>query len=678
MLEGLDEEQRAVAECVHGPVAVVAGAGTGKTRAITHRIAYSVHTGAHDPDRALAVTFTAKAAGELRARLRSLGVGGVQARTFHAAALRQLRYFWPRVSDSAFPQLLSSKAPLVGQALRECNISADPALVRDVAADVEWAKVNFLRPEDLTARDLSRTLAVDPADAARIMTRYESLLGERGALDFEDLLSVLVGLLKSRDDVAQEVRSRYRWFTIDEYQDVNPLQAALVEQWLGGRDEICVVGDPSQTIYSFTGASARYLEQFPSQYPQATVVELVRCYRCTPQIVECANALIHFGGNQALTLQSQRPAGEVPAVRMLADDSAEAQSIAEMISAYVAQGRSPADIAVLYRINAQSLEIAEALTSAGIPITMRGSDRFFEQPEIREAMTRLRGLARSDQVPASIVEAVDGVLSAMNWTPVAPTSIGAVRDRWETLSALRTLAVEMQEGADLSEFIAHLDQRAESAHAPDAQAVSLASLHAAKGLEWPVVFLAGCSDGLIPLVHAESAEELAEERRLLYVGVTRAKDELHLSWAAAREPGGRAVRNVSRFLEGLGAAPAPQREGTVRKGSAKRVRRGPAACRTCGKALVTAAERTIGRCRVCPATFSEADFDALRTWRLAKAQAASVPAYVIFTDATAIAICEQQPGTLDELAAIPGIGPAKLTDYGDEILAQVRSWAASR
>jgi DNA helicase-2/ATP-dependent DNA helicase PcrA len=363
---------------------------------------------------------------------------------------------------------------------------------------------------------------------------------------------------------------------------------------------------------------------------------------------------------------------------MLADDAAEARSIAEAITSYIGQGHSPSDIAVLYRINAQSLEIAEALVDAEIPIAMRGSDRFFEQPEIREAMTRLRGLARSDQVPSSVVEAVDGVLSAMNWTSISPTSVGAVRDRWETLAALRGLAVEMQQGMALSEFIEHLDQRAEAAHAPDAQAVTLASLHAAKGLEWPIVFIAGCSDGLIPLVHAESAEELAEERRLLYVGVTRAKDELHLSWAAAREPGGRAVRNVSRFLEGLGASPAPQREGSVRRGTAKRVRRGPAACRSCGKALVTAAERTIGRCRVCPATFADEDFDALRTWRLAKAQAAGVPAYVIFTDATAIAICEQHPSSLEELAGIPGIGPAKLAEYGDEILAQVRSWAAPR
>ena len=680
ILEGLDDEQRAVAESLEGPVMVLAGAGTGKTRAITHRIAYGVMTGAHDPRRTLAVTFTNRAAGELRTRLRSLGADGVQARTFHAAALRQLRYFWPRISDRAFPDLMPSKAGLVASALSANDLSPDTSLVRDVSGDIEWARVNFLDQHSLASTSTTRALSLEPSLLARVLGDYEQAKSDRGVIDFEDVMLVLVGALSTDHSIAREVRTAYRWLTVDEYQDVNPVQHTLLKLWLGDRDDLCVVGDPSQTIYSFTGARSSYLIDFPQEFPGATTVRLVRCYRCSPEIVELANGVIHAGPSSAnaVTLTSQRPSSSAPEVTTFDDDVAEASAVAAKIKASIDSGVRPRDICVLYRINAQQVEIESALATAAIPMTLRGSERFFERGEVREAITRLRGAARAQDVsaPSDVVQGASDVLSAMGWSREQPTTTGAVRERWESLAAIVELARESG-AADLSAFVSFLEDRAAVQFAPVADGVTLASIHSAKGLEWREVFLIGCSDGLIPLQHAETAEQLEEERRLLYVAVTRAEHALHLSWARARQPGGRATRQISRFLLRLGALPGVDqpsvRRGDGSKAGTKRARRGPATCRTCGKALVTAGERTIGRCQVCPATFDEDFLEELKDWRLEHARSRSVPAYVVFTDATLIAIAEQLPTDADGLSSIPGVGPSKLELYGEEIVALVRA-----
>jgi len=559
VLDGLDAEQRAVAEALDGPVMVLAGAGTGKTRAITHRIAYGVLTGEHDPRRTLAVTFTNRAAGELRSRLRSLGAEGVQARTFHAAALRQLRYFWPRISDRAFPDLMPSKASLVATALSANDLSPDTSLVRDVSGDIEWARVNFLDQHTLVGATDSRELSLEPAQLARVLAYYEEAKSDRGVIDFEDVMLVLVGALSSDHSIAREVRTAYRWLTVDEYQDVNPVQHALLKLWLGDRDDICVVGDPSQTIYSFTGARSDYLIGFPKEYPGSTTVRLVRCYRCSPQIVTLANGVIHAGSSSAtaVTLTSQLDDSSEPEIDVFDDDVAEAAAVAQRIKASIDSGVRPRDIAVLYRINAQQVEVESALADAGVPITVRGSERFFERGEVREALTRLRGAARAGASDAQdTVAAVIDVLSAMGWTAEQPTTTGAVRERWESLAAIVELARESG-AADLSEFVEYVDERASVQFAPVPDGVTLASIHAAKGLEWRDVHLIGCSDGLLPLQHAESAESIEEERRLLYVAVTRAQRELRLSWARARQPGGRANRQVSRFLTRLSSLRGP-------------------------------------------------------------------------------------------------------------------------
>lgn len=685
-LAGLDDEQRAAAEALDGPVVVLAGAGTGKTRAITHRIAYAALTGAHEPRRTLAVTFTTRAAGEMRSRLRALGVPTAQVRTFHGAALRQLRYFWPRISDREFPELVASKARMVAEAAHRCGIPTDAAMVRDLSADLEWSKANLLSAETIAAHaaQAGRTLAVDAKDMAALSLAYEDVKSGRGAIDFEDVLFLTVGAIASRPDIADEVHSAYRWFTVDEYQDVNPLQQRLLDLWLGERDDVCVVGDPSQTIYTFTGATPRFLTGFGTRFPEATQIRLVRCYRCTPQIVSLANGVIAQSreeGPAPLVLRSQREAGPTPTVEAYDDDVAEAQDVARRVREYIAAGTSARDIAVLFRINAQSEALEAACADAGVPVVLRGTERFFDRPEVREGVTRLRGAARAGEAAGDLPSEVRAVLSAAGWTEEPPRTSGAVRERWESLSALVTLAEELAEELEgsLPAFVVELDSRAEAQHAPVADAVTLASVHAAKGLEWRIVFVVGCSDGLIPLQYAEGAAQVEEERRLAYVAVTRAADALHLSWARARQPGGRQSRSLSRFLQDIGTVQALGGGASVRKGAGRkrgeRVRKGPARCRVCRKGLVTAEERTLGRCRTCPSDVNEALLDALREWRTKEAGERAVPAYVVFTDATLVAIAEQQPSDEQALLEIPGIGPKKLDAYGQALIGLVDAHA---
>lgn len=674
VLDGLDDEQRAVAVAVEGPVVVLAGAGTGKTRAITHRIAYATASGAHDARRSLAVTFTNRAAGEMRARLRVLGAEQVSVRTFHAAALRQLRYFWPRLSAMEFPELLASKARLVAEAAAASSLSADSAVVRDLASDIEFAKSTELTSRAIAGRDgtPAREWALDPADVARVFDEYEDLKTRRGLLDFEDVLLVMVGALQSRPDIADEVRAAYRWFTVDEYQDVNPLQRRLLDLWRGERDDVCVVGDASQTIYSFTGATPRYLLEFPQEFPGATQVRLVNSYRSTEPIVTLANSVIAQAPTAAtIRLRAINGPGPQPAIGVYEDDVEEATGVAARIAALVAEGVRPRDIAVLFRINAQSADLEEALAARSVPVAMRGVERFFDRPEIREGITRLRGAARAAESSVALTDDVRAVLASAGWTQEPPRGGGAVRERWESLSALVALADEHPQST-LSEFVAELDRRADAQHAPTAEAVTLSSLHAAKGLEWEHVFIVGCSEGLLPLQRGEGIDAVDEERRLLYVGITRARTGLYLSWARARQPGGRPNRSASRFLAAADPDVLVGADASVQLG-ARRVRterkqRGPARCRVCGKGLVTGPERTLGRCRTCPVDFDVDTWERLKAWRKAVAADRAVPAYVVCTDATLMAIVERRPSGLAELADIPGIGPAKLEAYGDAIL----------
>jgi DNA helicase-2/ATP-dependent DNA helicase PcrA len=690
VLAGLDPEQRAVAEAVRGPVCVLAGAGTGKTRAITHRIAYATLTGVIAPQRVLAVTFTTRAAGELRGRLRRLGAPGVQARTFHAAALRQLTYFWPRVIGGEPPKIIDSKIGLVADASRACRLSFGRTELRDIAAEIEWAKVTQTRPEDYAAAaaKAGRRPPVDAIDVARVHVMYESLRRERNLLDFESMLELTAAVLTEHREVANQVRDQYRYFVVDEYQDVNPLQKLLLDTWLGDRDDLCVVGDPSQTIYSFTGATPSYLLDFTSDHPDAQVVRLVRDYRSTPQVVKLANEVLagrgHAGARgdahrHRLELVAQRDDGPEPAFEQYDDEVAEAEDVARKARKLIERGVPAREIAVLFRINAQSEAYEQAFTDAGVPYVLRGAERFFDRPAVREAVVRLRGAARSggdaDNDGTGLIATVRHVLSGAGFTDKAPEGTGAAREKWESLAALVQLAEDMAAGqakAGLADFVAELEERAAAQHAPQLEGVTLASLHAAKGLEWDAVFLIGLTEGTLPIIYAETPDQIEEERRLLYVGVTRAREHLALSWSLARAPGGRKFRRSSRFLDGIAPQTTTSTPARVVRSERRASAKGPQPCRVCGRPLTAALERKLGRCTGCPVDLDEGLFEGLKRWRSETAKEQKVPAYVIFTDTTLQAIAERRPASERELAVISGVGAAKLERYGPPVLALCR------
>ncbi|OAA24919.1 ATP-dependent DNA helicase, Rep family [Frankia sp. EI5c] len=744
--EQLDPEQLAAVLAPVGPVCILAGAGTGKTRAITHRIAHLVTERGIGAGQILAVTFTNRAAAELRGRLRSMGAEGVQARTFHAAALRQLSYFWPQVAGVALPRLEKSRMPLLVRAANRVRLRPDRAELRDLVSEIEWAKAMMVAPVDYAhlAAEHRRETSHAPDVVTRVYEAYEDVKGEAGVLDFDDLLLLTAAVIEEHGWVAAELRSRYRHFVVDEYQDVNPLQQRVLDAWLGERDSLCVVGDEHQTIYSFTGASARYLVEFPRRFPTATVVRLVRDYRSTPQVVALANGLLDGARppaapvtpaaapaapaapeSSAGRLVAMRPPGPAPAWLEADSEPEEAAGVARRIRGLLAGGVPASEIAVLYRINAQSEAYETALGRADIPYLLRGGEKFFERPEVTGAVRMLRAAVRSAEPdrPGGLADAVVDVLGALGWRPgAAPAGPGADRERWENLAALHRLAIDLAAAsprAGLDDFVADLAERAAHQHAPTVQGVTLASLHAAKGLEWDAVFLVGLVDGTLPIIHAQTEEQIAEERRLLYVGITRARVHLTLSWSLARAEGARRSRRPSCFLddlrrsasrsatagsgasrsdagrlgadrEGAGRAGAGRagtgragagREGAGREGAG---REGGAAvdgggrsrgrqsvpCRVCGRALVGARAR-IGRCDDCPGQADAGLFERLCAWRAQRAREQGAPAFVVLTDATLRLVAERRPATVAELVALPGVGQVKLNRYGDDILALV-------
>ena len=584
VLAALDPEQREVALATRGPVCVLAGAGTGKTRAIAHRIAYGVRIGVVNPRHVLAVTFTTRAAGELRGRLRQLagaaggGMEQVQARTFHAAALRQLSHFWPRTVGGRPPAVLDSKLGLLTEMARELRVDAGLPELRDAAGEIEWAKVTQVRPGDYPAAAAAagRIPPLGAETTARLYAGYERTRRERHLVDFESVLELTAAILTEHRAAAAELADRYRYFVVDEFQDVNPLQKLLLDAWTGGRDDVCVVGDPRQTIYSFTGATPAYLTGFTAAFPHATVVRLVRNYRSTPQVAALANRLAGSAGGRRIRpprgeplaggapLVGQRAAGPEPEFAGHADEAAEAAAVAARAAELIRSGVPPREMAVLVRVNVQTERFEQALAEAGVPFQVRGTERFFERPEVRQAMGMLRAAAASAPAgPAGQAEAaasapaaaeVRHVLSGIGLTRKPPPGRGPARERWESLAALAQLAADFcatTPVAGLADIARQLAHRAAIEHPPAPDGVTVASLHAAKGLEWDVVFLPGLTEGNLPIVHAQTEEALAEERRLLYVGVTRARERVYLSWALARSPGGRPSRAPSRFLDGL-------------------------------------------------------------------------------------------------------------------------------
>ncbi len=605
LIAGLDEEQREAVLAPRGPVCVLAGAGTGKTRTITHRIAQLVANGHVAAGQVLAVTFTQRAAGEMRSRLRMLdvatetgaGVGAVQALTFHSAAHRQLRYFWPRVVGDTGWQLLDTKFAVVARAASRVRLNASTDDVRDLAGEIEWAKASLIGPEAYpgVVAAAGRDVPLDAQKIADVYTAYEALKVRDEAvtlLDLDDLLLHTAAAIENDAAVAEEFRDRYRCFVVDEYQDVTPLQQRVLSAWLGDRDDLTVVGDANQTIYSFTGASPRFLLDFSRQFPDATVVRLERDYRSTPQVVSLANQVIAAARGRVagskLQLSGQRPPGPAPTFHEHPDETAEAAAVAKAIGGLIESGTAATEIAVLYRVNAQSEIYEEALTEANIAYQVRGGEGFFARQEIKQAMAALhRAAERAGEIPPAVPlpDVVRAILEPLGLTAEEPVGTRA-RERWEALSALAELMddeVAQRPQLDLRGLVAELRNRADARHPPVVQGVTLASLHAAKGLEWDAVFLVGLADGTLPISHAlahgPESEAVEEELRLLYVGITRARVHLALSWALSRSPGGWQSRKPSRFLSGI----APQAALDAGPGKPRR-RQGP---RDAGSATAT-------------------------------------------------------------------------------------------
>ena len=690
-LVGLDDEQREAVLAPRGPLCVLAGAGTGKTRTITHRIAHLVANGHVAAGQVLAVTFTSRAAGEMRSRLRAMdaspaaggaSVASVQALTFHAAARRQLQYFWPRVVGSTGWELLDRKFAVVAQAANRVRVQVSTDDVRDLAGEIEWAKASLITPEGYAAAvgELGRDIPLDAEKIAAIYAAYETLKANRDGrtlLDFDDLLLHTAAAIENDAAVASEFRDRYRCFVVDEYQDVTPLQQRVLDAWLGDRDDLTVVGDANQTIYSFTGASPRYLLDFSRRFSGAALVRLERDYRSTPQVVSLANRVIaaargRMAGSR-LQLIGQRSPGPEPRFSEHPDEAAEAAAVARSVKALVAAGTPASEIAVLYRINAQSEAYEEALTAAGIAFQVRGGEGFFSRQEIRQALVAVQRAADRD-VEGEVPEVVRGLLEPLGLTDAAPVGVKA-RERWEALTALAELVddeVAARPDLALPALVAELKLRADARHPPVVQGVTLASLHAAKGLEWDAVFLVGLADGTLPISHAVSkgpdSEAVEEERRLFYVGITRARMHLELSWALARNAGGRQGRRPSRFLVGI----APQTQAAAEPSKPRRQRGATPRCRVCNAVLTAAPAIMLRRCETCSVDIDDKLLARLKEWRLATSKELSVPAYVVFTDNTLIAIAESLPGDDAALVAIPGIGARKLEQFGADVLELVR------
>jgi DNA helicase II / ATP-dependent DNA helicase PcrA len=602
-LDGLNPEQRRAAEAVRGPVCILAGAGTGKTTTITRRIAHQVAAGAFDPARIMAVTFTDKAGGELRARLAALGVTRVRAGTFHSAALRQLRHFAP----GEVGRILPSKALLLRQIGNRLRAPYKFRPAGDLASEIEWAKNRRIGPEQYLAAAEGREPPI-PADLmARVYADYERRKEADGVLDFEDLLERAVRLFENDEHAAATFRAQYAAFTVDEYQDVNLLQQRLLDLWLGDRDDLCVVGDDYQSIYAFTGAGPEHLLGVPTRFPHATIVRLEENYRSTPQVLALANELVPRLGGAEKVLRPTLAAGPEPVVAAFASPAAESAAIVEAIRAADAPLEQ---IAILCRTNARLTDFEEALHDADIPF--QGSSLLD-----RDAARRIvRRFERSDS-PAP--EAVRAAALEAGWMEQLPDKLGE-RELVRQNDLARLVALAAAFDGDAASFVADLRRRFDSGGA-DARGVNLLTLHRAKGLEFDVVFIPRLEEKELPSRQARTPDEIDEERRLLYVGMTRARRTLWLSWSGKR----------SRFVAELGHA-APER--SVRS----------------TEEWTPTGER-------------------LRAWCLERARADGVPPYVVFHDTVLHAIADAQPTSLGELSQIAGVGPAKLERYGDAVLA---------
>ena len=691
LLDDLNDAQREAVTSSTGPLAIVAGAGSGKTRVISRRAAYAIETGVVAPDRVLLVTFTDKAATEMVERMAALGHRGVMAKTFHAHALAQLRTFWPARHDGApLPSILESPLRLLYPLARRLPGGYAFTQAKDLADAIGWAKVRRIAPDRWHLEGGDR--APIPAELfARVYADYERVKARTGVIDFEDMLIGTVDLLETDEAAAALVRSRKTWFSVDEYQDTSPLSERLLELWLGESRDLAVVGDPDQTIYTFTGATPELLLTFERRHPGARVVRLVENYRSSPQVLELANRLVGRAGaspgdgsggargvpaaaadgargvpaaaagdDRGGALRATQPAGSMPTIRRFADDAAERDAIVAGIRGLLDGGVAAQEVAILVRVNAQLPELEDALTRAGIAFRVRGQ-RFFERREVREARRLLAGVAGKAGSGPAVVGTIRTLFEQRLGLGAAGGEGGEEgREREASLQLLLRMvadAVGSRTGVTIDDVIADLDRR-EAAEASGSEAgVNLLTYHRAKGLEWDAVFLPALEEGLLPIRQAKEPAAIDEERRLLYVGITRARRHLALSWAARRAAtaGAKAgARKPSRFLEAL-------EPGRARSAGARRT--GDSS----GVAPRIRALEPLGSGDGLDAQLVER----LQRWRRDRARTDGVPAYVVAHDSMLFAIAEARPSSQSALASVKGMGPAKLDRYGEDILAIV-------
>ena len=655
ILDGLNDEQRQAVTTTSGPLAIIAGAGSGKTRVVSHRAAYAVATGVVAERQVLLVTFTEKAAREMATRVQRLGLGQVAARTFHSAALAQLRYFWPSRHDGAeLPEVLPDKWRLVAPLARNLPGGYRFTPTKDLIDEIEWAKSRRLTPSTYPARAAGRTPPTTPDLFVRVFRDYERAKQRRGFVDFDDILGLTVELLETDSAAAEVVRGRYSWFTVDEYQDTTPLQARLLELWLGERRDLCVVGDEDQTIYTFAGATPEHLLGFERRYPGAAVVPLMTNYRSSPQVLAVANKLLTSTGSDKRLVATQDD-GPEPVVRSFGSAAEEEAYIVARVKALMGEGVPANEMAVLLRLNAQTAGFEAAFAREGIPYQLRGK-RFFERREVQTAVRALERVA-DDAAGEELVAAARATWGRqLGFDPDEEPEGREARERQATLSTLLSIVSQLATadgGADRDTVVTALVERASQEASDDARGVELLTLHRAKGLEWDAVFIPALEEGSLPVSHAKEDEiALAEERRLLYVGITRARRYLTLSWARERPSAtGKSAgsRKPSRFLAALGvAAPAaePSRPGTRERQPAGAAR-----------ARLGADDAVL--------------FDALRAWRLERAREEKVSPFIVAYDTVIAEIAERRPQNEQELLSVAGIGPGKVEKYGHEILAIV-------
>ena len=679
IIRDLNEEQLRAVEATRGPVCILAGAGSGKTTTITRRIANQVATGAFAPTEILAVAFTDKAAGEMRSRLANLGVEGVKARTFHSAALQQIRSLASDMSQ----QILPSKA----LALRQlANSLPKPYRFRpagDLATEIEWAKNRRITADSYMGSLGSHEPPI-PADLmAGIFKRYESGKRDRNLIDFEDVLELAIRMFQADEWAREQMWARYRAFTVDEYQDVNLLQETLLREWLGERDDICVVGDDYQSIYGFTGATPRYLLEMPGRFPRTKVVRLEANYRSTPQVLELANRLVPKLGGAEKVLRATRDDGPNPQVRGFMRADAETHFLIEQIQRLHEQGGAYEEMAILYRVNYRSEDYEEALVAAEIPYRVQDG-AFLNRRSAREM---LRTLHRSNAV--DVAAQARKIAERSGYLEDLPDGLGDQElTRQNDLARLIRLAEEFDDGVRTgAEFVTEVQARF---GAGEGRGVNLLTYHRAKGLEFDAVFLPRIEVGELPFKRSRSDEAMAEERRLFYVGITRARTHLVITWV------NEAKRRGSSFVGELGGGK------TARKESARPREQREVVPAEIGLALqltggfsgpivaisdegvtvdvegvqldvafgetVTAQGKSLPLAPPGEANVGGDLFDELKAWRLQRCRDDGVPAYVIFHDSTLEEIAQREPRSPEELAHVGGIGPAKLERYGEDIV----------